>query len=178
MNYKGNTPETVAGAAFLYSLNGDTGESAGSGGNPGGDDPTGQGSEVTLSLNSSLTWAEESDNTYGAGLTTTTQNFVVGGYQYQSTTAINSSSTYVQADHIRVYKSSVLCITAPEGKKIKSIVMTPAGTSYLKNMTIVEGGGTFTKGSATLDWEGDASKVVLQASEAQIRMKSAVVVYE
>ena len=40
MNYRGNTPETVAGKAFLYSLNGET---AG-GGNPSGDQGTPKGS--------------------------------------------------------------------------------------------------------------------------------------
>ena len=37
MNYRGNTPETVAGKAYLYSLNGKT-EDGGSGGGGGGDD--------------------------------------------------------------------------------------------------------------------------------------------
>ena len=36
MNYRGNTPETVAGKAYLYSLNGKT-EDGGSGGSGGGD---------------------------------------------------------------------------------------------------------------------------------------------
>ena len=44
MNYRGNTPETVAGKAYLYSLNGATeGGSGGSeGGQGGGDNPAGE----------------------------------------------------------------------------------------------------------------------------------------
>ena len=43
MNYRGNTPETVAGEAYLYSLNGQTGDGGGGGGDTpgGGGDPDG-----------------------------------------------------------------------------------------------------------------------------------------
>ena len=51
MNYHGDTPETVQGSAYLYSLNGDT---TGEGGDPGtGEDP-GQGEEGDFSTN--VTW--------------------------------------------------------------------------------------------------------------------------
>ena len=42
MNYRGNTPETVAGKAYLYSLNGKTSDEGGGGG--GGGEQTGAGS--------------------------------------------------------------------------------------------------------------------------------------
>ena len=45
MNYRGNTPETVAGKAYLYSLNGNS-EGGSSGGNEGGGNEGGETSEV------------------------------------------------------------------------------------------------------------------------------------
>ena len=56
MNYKGNTPETVAGKAYLYSLKG------GGGGGPS------SGEKVSFATNSDAqTWSARTDGTYGAG---------------------------------------------------------------------------------------------------------------
>ncbi len=142
----------------------------------GGGDQTGNGIEIAL--NNSLTWAEETDATYGAGLSATSKDFKVGAYQHTGSTAINSSSTCIQSDHIRVYKNSAFAITAPTGKKIKSLKITPAAASYLLDMAVLEGAGTFTKGTATLDWSGDASKVVFHTTAGQVRMSKVVVVVE
>ena len=44
VNYKGNTPETVQGQAYVYSINGNTEGGEGGGDNPGGDKPSGEAS--------------------------------------------------------------------------------------------------------------------------------------
>ena len=148
---------------------------AGGGGQGGGG---GTGSGITIALNNSLTWTEETDATYKVGLTTTSQNIKVAAYTHKSSTTINASSTALQSDHIRVYKNAAFVVEAPANKKIKSLKITPSAASYLLDLTIVEGSGTFTKGSATLDWAGSASKVVLQTAAGQVRMSSVVVELE
>ena len=74
MNYKGNTPETVAGKAYLYSLNGQT---AGGGDTPGGD--TGEVKAVTVSAflatAESETQVYELVGTIGGNINTTYGNF-------------------------------------------------------------------------------------------------------
>lgn len=156
----------------LYEMDGEDG---GSGGGQGGG---GTGSGITIALNNSLTWTEETDATYKVGLTTTSQNIKVAAYTHKSSTTINASSTALQSDHIRVYKNAAFVVEAPANKKIKSLKITPSAASYLLDLTIVEGSGTFTKGSATLDWAGSASKVVLQTAAGQVRMSSVVVELE
>lgn len=146
------------------------------GGSQGGGGGTGSG--ITIALNNSLTWTEETDATYKVGLTTTSQNIKVAAYTHKSSTTINASSTALQSDHIRVYKNAAFVVEAPANKKIKSLKITPSAASYLLDLTIVEGSGTFTKGSATLDWAGSASKVVLQTAAGQVRMSSVVVELE
>ena len=145
------------------------------GGTGGGGEQTGG---IEIALNNTLTWSEETDATYGGGLSASSQNFKVGAYKHTGGTAINSSSTCIQSDHIRVYKNSVFAITAPSGKKIKSLKITPSAASYLLDMTVLEGAGTFTKGTSTLDWTGDASKVVFHTTAGQVRMSKVVVVVE
>lgn len=146
------------------------------GGSQGGGGGTGSG--ITIALNNSLTWTEETDATYKVGLTTTSQNIKVAAYTHKSSTTINASSTALQSDHIRVYKNAAFVVEAPANKKIKSLKITPSAANYLLDLTIVEGSGTFTKGSATLDWAGSASKVVLQTAAGQVRMSSVVVELE
>ena len=68
MNYRGNTPETVAGGAFLYSLNGKS-EGGGSGGGEGGDvTPKGSGTlsdpynpAAAAAAVANLTWTSNDD---------------------------------------------------------------------------------------------------------------------
>lgn len=146
------------------------------GGSTGGGGDTGNG--VTIALNNSLSWTAETDATYKTGLTATTQDFKIGGYQHTGGTAINPSSTFLQSDHIRVYKNSVLAVTAPAGKTIKSIKITPSAASYLLDVAVLEGGGSANKGSSTIDWSGSASKVVFHMTAGQVRVKNIIVTLE
>ncbi len=174
MNYKGNTPETVANENWLYSLNGKT---DGSGGG-GGDTPT--GSSVTIETNDALSWGEETDGTYGAGFSVTTQGMKLGFYKHAAGLAVPAPN----ASHIRVYKNAAFSIASTDGKKIKKIVIGCApnagNTSYCFDMAGLEGGASATcdKSALTVTWNGSASKVVLQANNGQVRMEKITVEFE
>jgi hypothetical protein len=165
MNYKGNTPETVANENWLYSLNGKT--DGGSGGGGGGDTPS--GTSVSFSTNSDAqVWAADSDGTYGSGFSATVQGVKVAYFKHTS----SSNPIAPNANHVRVYKNSALSISSAEGKKIKKIVIGCAPnagtTSYCFDMAGLEGGANAAcdKDALTITWSGSASKVVLHANKA------------
>ena len=174
MNYKGNTPETVSGKAYLYSLN-----DGGTPGGGGGDTPS--GSSVSFATNAGTqTWAAETDGTYGVGFGTTTEGLKLGYYKHTGGTAAVAPN----ANHVRIYKNSVLSVASAEGKKIKKIVIGCAPnsgtTSYCFDMAGLEGGASATcdKSALTVTWTGSASKVVLHANNGQIRMEKITVEFE
>ena len=171
MNYRGNTPETVSGKAYLFSLN--------AGGGGGGDTPG--SSSISFATNTDAqTWAAASDGTYGAGYGTTTQGLNIAYYKHTST----SNPVAPNANHVRVYKNSVLSIASADGKKIKKIVIgcaPDAGTSsYCWDMTGLEGGANAAadKSAKTVTWTGSAAKVVLHANNGQVRMENLTVEFE
>lgn len=175
MNYRGNTPETVSGKAYLYALNG--GDTPGGGG--GGDTPG--GGSVSFATNSGAqTWAAETDGTYGAGFGTTAEGLKLGYYKHTGSTAAVAPN----ANHVRIYKNSVLSVASTEGKKIKKIVLNCAPnagtTSYCFDMTGLEGGASATcdKTALTVTWTGSAAKVVLHAVNGQVRMEKITVEFE
>ena len=176
MNYKGNTPETVANESWLYSLNGKTN---GSGGGGGGDTPG--GGTVSFATNSDAqTWAVATDGTYGGGYATTVQGLDIGYYKHTSGTAPVAPN----ANHVRVYKNCVLSISSVDGNKIKKIVIScapDAGSStYCFDMTGLEGGANAIadKSAKTITWTGSAAKVVLHANNGQVRMENLTVEFE
>ena len=172
MNYKGNTPETVSGKAYLYSL-----ESAPGGG--GGDTPS--GSSVSFATNSSAqTWAEATDGTYGDGFATTAQGLKIGFYKHTS----SNKPVAPNENHVRIYKNAALCVEPADGKKIKKIVIGCApnagSSSYCFDMAGLEGGASATcdKEALTVTWTGSAAKVVLHANNGQVRMEKITVEFE
>ena len=181
MNYRGNTPETVAGAAYLYSLTpADPSEGGGDdGGDSGNQDPVDGESFNVATVSTSFT--ADTDATYGTGFTWTSNEGVkVAYYKYQSNTNPINTST----DHIRVYKTSVLVLTAPQGRKFAQIVLNCTdpynNKNYANDMTVLEGGtGTMSANQTakTVTWTGSASKIVAQATE-QVRVKNIDVTLE
>lgn len=176
MNYHGNTPETVSGAAHLYSLNSSEG-----GGEQGGGEQGGDGTSVSFNTNAGAqTWAAATDGTYGAGFSTTVQGLTIGYYKHTST----SNPVAPSDQHIRIYKNSVLSIAATGGKKIKKIIIGCAPnsgtTSYCFGMTGLEGvpNATEDKTALTVTWNGSANKVVLHAVNGQVRMEKLNVEFE
>ena len=174
MNYKGNTPETVANENWLYSLNGKT--DGGSGGGGGGE----TGSSVSFETNASAqTWAQETDGTYGTGFSSTTQGVKVGYYKHTGT----SNPVTPNNNEVRLYKNSAFVVTAPSGKKIKKMVITSPSTDsgkYCVDMTGLEGGsnGVADTSALTITWTGSASKVVLHANAGQVRMTALALEFE
>ena len=144
----------------------------------GGDTPTGD--TISFATNSTAqTWASETDGTYGEGFSATTQGIKVGYYKHASST----KPVEPKDSEVRIYKSSVLAVSAPSGKKFKKIVISTPGTGsgqYCVSMTGLEGGGNGTadQSALTVTWTGSASKVVLQANEAQVRMEKLTVEFE
>ena len=138
--------------------------------------------EVSIQTNSTAqTWEAEIDSVYGDGFSATAEGMKLGYYKYMSSTApITPKET-----HIRVYKDSVLSICAPEGKMIKCIIINcspnAGSTCYCHDMAILEGdgiGATSDETTLTVKWTGFASKVVLQASNAQVRIENLTVIFE
>ena len=183
VNYKGNTPETTQGGK-LVTWNGKTsfdgGDTPGGGDQPGGDvDFT---KATTIKLNNESTWTEATDGTYKAGFETTSSNGIkVGVYKHASTSNIIAPDAY----SARVYKSAVISISAPTGKKILGIRFKANDLNsgqYCKDLTVIEGGSGVISADATTfiigDWTGSADRVVFQAAEAQTRLVEAYVVLD
>lgn len=166
MNYRNNTPETVAKEAYLVSLNGAT---------------SGGPSSISFATNSDAQiWATATDPTYGTGYSTTTQGLNIGYYKHTCSTTLATPN----ANHVRIYINSVLSIASTEGTKIKKIVIGCAPnsgtTTYCFDMAGLEGSGDAVadKEALTITWNGSAKKVVLQSNKGQVRMDKITVVLE
>ncbi|MBR6865201.1 MAG: hypothetical protein IKM75_10110 [Bacteroidales bacterium] len=172
-----NTGESkieVMYAWFIEKVGGDTP----GGDTPGGDTPAGDAISFPTNL-TAQTWTSETDGTYGEGFSSTTQDIKVGYYKHAST----SKPVEPKDAEVRIYKGSVLAVTAPSGKKFKKIVIGTPGTGsgqYCVNMAGLEGGGkgTADQSALTVTWTGSASKLVLQADSAQVRMEKLTVEFE
>ncbi|MCR4851974.1 MAG: hypothetical protein K5893_00095 [Prevotella sp.] len=106
MNYRGNTPETVAGKAYLYSLNGTT---EGSGGGGGGGDDTVDAKKVTIA---EFNAAEESNDVWYQ-LTGTVKN-LKDGDQYGNFDLVDETGS--------VYVYGLLSEKGGEKKKFQDLV--------------------------------------------------------
>jgi hypothetical protein len=142
---------------------------------------SGEESKITISLTNTTTFAEDNGtDVLKGGFAATVEGFKVATYQYKSTSKPITPDQY----SMRVYKSAVFYIEAPEGKTIKSLTFKGNNYDngkYIKDLTGVEG----TEGSAVANsdgtigpWEGSASVVILQAAAAQTRLESVDVVFE
>ena len=149
-------------------------------GGGGGTDPQPSGNTVTFDTNAGAqTWSAETDGTYGAGFSSTTQGVKIGYYKHTS----SSAAVAPKDNEVRIYKNSALSFTAPSGKTFKKIVITTPGTGsgqYCVDMVGLEGGGgaTADKAALTVTWSGSAGKVVLHATAAQVRMASVSIEFE
>lgn len=142
---------------------------------------SGEESKITISLTNTTTFAEDNGtDVLKGGFAATVEGFKVATYQYKSTSKPITPDQY----SMRVYKSAVFYIEAPEGKTIKSLTFKGNNYDngkYIKDLTGVE----VTEGSAVANsdgtigpWEGSASVVILQAAAAQTRLESVDVVFE
>ena len=149
------------------------------GDNPGGDDnpPAGDNTvEWTIGA-SNQTWAAETDATYGAGFSASDNTIKVGYYKNTST----STPVTANADHIRVYKYSVLVVTPlDQSKKVKRVVLETTAAANTSDMTILDpGSGTATASGTTITWIGTAvTPWVAYAANGQVRVKKITVELE
>ena len=187
VNYKGNTPETTQGGT-LISWNGKTSFDGGDtpgGDTPGGETPAGDvdfSKATTIKLNNESTWTAGTDGTYKAGFETTASNGIkIGVYKHSSTSNIIEPDQY----SARVYKSAVISVSAPAGRKLLGIRFKANDLNsgqYCKNLTVIEGGSGVIEANTTTymigDWTGSADKVVFQSVEAQTRLVEAYVVLD
>ena len=135
------------------------------------------GNSLTLSIADNQDWKEGKDDTYGAGYAMEKYGYKFAYYQYKSTTKAIAPS----ADHIRVYKSSVLLINPPSGRKIKKVVLTCTATDKCADMTVLTDNNSTAAANtsaATISWSGSVDSFVAQASSAQVRIKTIAVELE
>ena len=178
MNYKGNTPETVAGEAHLYSLN--SGGSGGGGTTDGG---------FTRSVDESTYVVFFTDNNTTAGnqiLTyDLTQNELAHQAENPSFTLNGASITFAKGDgsttpkywktgdfnEFRMYAKNTLTITPPSGK-IHSIALqcsaTYGSTNYMGN---AQATATVANGVITItnEWTGTSGGTQLRIKQIQIQ---------
>ena len=144
--------------------------SAGGGSQGGGGGDT--GNTITVS---STDFTADTDATYGAGFKYTASNGVVVAY-YKHTSSSNPVNT--SSGHIRIYKGSVVVVTAPTGKTMKKLVFNTTDANYTKDLTVLEGSGSCTTNTSDVTWTGSAGKFVGHAAGAQVRISSIVVTME
>jgi len=178
MNYRGNTPETVAGEAHLYSLN--SGGSGGGGTTDGG---------FTRSVDESTYVVFFTDNNTTAGnqiLTyDLTQNELAHQAENPSFTLNGASITFAKGDgsttpkywktgdfnEFRMYAKNTLTITPPSGK-IHSIALqcsaTYGSTNYMGN---AQATATVANGVITItnEWTGTSGGTQLRIKQIQIQ---------
>lgn len=143
MNYRGNTPETVSGQAYLYSLNSSGGGGGGGGGGEGAMTVTKDASNLTVTLTASGTTASSNVVVYDlstCGLAHQAENasFTINGVSFAfaanggtQTPKYWKSGNY---DEFRMYAKNKLTITP--ASKVHSIVLqcTKYGsTNYIGN---------------------------------------------
>ncbi|MGM9811872.1 MAG: chitobiase/beta-hexosaminidase C-terminal domain-containing protein [Muribaculaceae bacterium] len=125
-------------------------------------DPDGEG----------VTWAAETDATYGAGFKSTINGLNVAIYKSTST-----SNLVTPTDLIKVYKNAVLVIETQDGSNISNLVMTCSSSGYCKEMTDVDDSKVYAANTTnlTVTWTGSKNKVILKATNAQVRISSIAV---
>lgn len=132
-----------------------------------------EGTAITVNTTATgMTWAADSDATYGEGFAATANGLKVAYYKHKSTT----EPVEAKSDHIRVYKSSALVLTLENGGKFKYIEFATTGGDYCNPYT-VPSGDVVVSGNSVI-WTGSAdSPFVGEMTESQLRIKEITVVY-
>lgn len=110
-----------------------------------------------------------------AGMTGTrgAQHCTIGGV------SVDISDGIVSGDQIRIYKNATITITAPDGKKLKTVVFTCTAdddNQYGPGCFAEHDGYSYSGKVGT--WEGADASLTLTASSAQVRATSIVVTCE
>ena len=177
-NYKGTSPQMNQGATYVLieAVGGGEGGS-GEGEGEGSGSEGGEVSGNTITLNTTpadMEWTSTSDATYGAGYTATASGVTVAFYQNESNSAPRDPEANSD-NHIRVYASSILSITAPAEKLIKSITINTTG-GKCADLSVIDG-TTATASGTTITWTGSTSLFIAEAT-GQVRITSITLVCE
>lgn len=140
-----------------------------------GKSAAGEGETKTVTIATDNAWTADNHKDYGAGFSFTKDGVKYGYYKSTST----NDAVGPKADHIRVYKNSVLVIVPPEGKMITSVVM---DTNHFENkcsdMTVLTDNNTTAsadKTKWTISWNGNVSTFAAKAVNTQVQIKSITV---
>ena len=132
--------------------------------------------DVETVTNNTLTWAAETDATYGDGFSvTTTEGVKIGFYKGSGTTALVTPD----ATSMRVYKNSVLVVTPASGKKISKVVLTVDAAKYAVAMT-ADGMTVLPDTTAltiSLSSSTSVDSLIATASSAQVRVNKIQIKY-
>lgn len=135
------------------------------------------GDEVSINIAENNAWTAETDDTYGDGYSYTDTKSGVKYAYYKHTGTTNAIAP--KADHIRVYKNSVLVIVPPAGKTIVSVVMdTTHYSDKCTDMTVLTDNNSTAKadtGAWTISWTGSLDKFVAHAVNSQVQIKTITV---
>ena len=130
--------------------------------------------EVTITQDGTFEWTAGTDETYGQGFSATTEGFNLGLWKHKS-----SSTIVVPSKEIRVYKSAAFVIENVAGEAITKVVMTT--TAKDKTCSMTANGETdaavANADEKTVTWTGSTNKLILEANNGQVRVKTIVITY-
>lgn len=143
-----------------------------------GKSAAGEGDTKTITIATDKDWTADNHKDYGAGFSFTKDGVKYGYYKSTS----NNNAVEPKADHIRVYKNSVLVIVPPAGKAITSVVIdTNHYSDKCTDMTVLTDNDSTTNTAKadtekwTISWEGNVSTFAAKAVNSQVQIKSITV---
>ena len=143
-----------------------------------GKSAAGEGETKTITIATDKDWTADNHKDYGAGFSFTKDGVKYGYYKSTS----NNDAVEPKADHIRVYKNSVLVIVPPAGKAITSVVIdTNHYSDKCTDMTVLTDNDSTTNTAKadtkkwTISWEGNVSTFAAKAVNSQVQIKSITV---
>lgn len=125
--------------------------------------------ETTITV-ANCTWTANTDATYGAGFSTTSNGFNIGIYKNTSSNAIVDPNT----NGARIYLNAILIVTNSNGDIITNVVLKCiiSTKNYCNNMTVGDGVATANATDTTVSWSGSTAKFAAVASTAQNRFST------
>ena len=140
-----------------------------------GKSAAGEGDTKTITIATDKDWTADNHKDYGAGFSFTKDGVKYGYYKSTS----NNNAIEPKADHIRVYKNSVLVIVPPAGKAITSVVIdTNHYSDKCTDMTVLTDNNSTAKADTekwTISWGGNVSTFAAKAVNSQVQIKSITV---
>ena len=121
--------------------------------------------ETTITV-ANCTWTANTDATYGAGFSTTSNGFNIGIYKNTYT-----SNLVQPIDLAKVYKNAILIVSNSNGDNITNVVL-KCTSGYCTDMTVGNGVATANNTDYTVSWSGNTTTFAAVASTAQNRFST------